>query len=129
MWTNDELIRIGQADELQLSALRRDGSLRKPVTIWVVRLGDDLYIRSVNGRDGAWFRNTQVQHKGRIQAGGIVKEVEFTDANPDLNDQIDRAYHTKYQRYGARIVNTILTPAAQSSTIKLVPLLIGTVDR
>jgi len=44
-WTGEELARIGAADELELAALRRDGTLRKPVTIWVVRHGDDLYVR------------------------------------------------------------------------------------
>jgi hypothetical protein len=125
MWTKDELSKIDKADELQISARRQDGSLRNPVTIWVVRLGDDLYIRSVNGREGAWHRGTQVQHKGRIQAGGVDREVEFADADPVLNDQIDCAYRSKYQRYGARIVNTVLTPEARSSTIKLIPLHIG----
>ncbi len=48
-WTNDELTKIGTAEELQIAARRGDGTLRNPVTIWVVRLGDDLYIRSVKG--------------------------------------------------------------------------------
>ena len=69
-WTSDELTRIGTAEELEIASLRRDGTLRKPVTIWVVRLGDDLYVRSVNGRTSAWFRGTQVRHAGHIQAGG-----------------------------------------------------------
>ena len=49
-WTSDELKKIGTAEELQIAPLRRDGTLRNPVTIWVVRLGDDLYARSVYGR-------------------------------------------------------------------------------
>ena len=49
-WTSDELNKIGNAEELQIAALRADDTLRKPVIIWVVRLGDDLYVRSVNGR-------------------------------------------------------------------------------
>ena len=49
-WTSDELKKIGIAEELAIASLRRDGTLRKPVTIWVVRHGDDLYVRSVNGR-------------------------------------------------------------------------------
>ena len=46
-WTNEELEKIAAADELELASTRSDGSLRKPVTIWVVRYGDDLYVRSV----------------------------------------------------------------------------------
>ena len=55
-WTSDELNKIGKVEELQLASLRRDDTLRNPVTIWVVRLADDLYVRSVYGRTSAWFR-------------------------------------------------------------------------
>ncbi len=120
-WTNDELNKIGTAEELRIASLRKDGTLRKPVTIWVVRLGDDLYVRSVNGRTGAWFRGTQVRHEGQIQAGGIKKEVSFVESDPKINDQIDAAYHTKYRRYAASIVATVVSPEARSSTIKLQP--------
>ena len=34
-WTSDELTRIGEAEELQIAAVRPDGALRNPVTIWV----------------------------------------------------------------------------------------------
>ncbi len=121
-WTSDELNKIGKAEELQIASLRRDGTLRTPVTIWVVRLGDDLYVRSVNGRTGVWFRGTQVRHEGHIRAGGVDKDVTFVEeVTPDINDQIDAAYRTKYRRYAASIVNSIVSPKARSATIKLVP--------
>ena len=44
-WTSEELDKIGEAEELELASVRRDGSLRRPVTMWVVRAGDDLYVR------------------------------------------------------------------------------------
>jgi len=121
MWTANELKLIGNAEELQIASLRGDGTLRKPTTIWVVRLGDDLYVRSMNGRTAAWFRGVQERHEGHIQAGGVDKNVTFVDADPDLNEQIDAAYHTKYRRYGASIVGTIVSLEARSATIKLVP--------
>ncbi len=120
-WTSDELNKIGTAEELQITSLRRDGALRNQVTIWVVRHGDDLYVRSVNGRTAAWFRGTQVRHEGHIQAGGIDKDVTFVDAAPDLNDQIDAAYRTKYRRYAASIISSIVSTEARSATIKLLP--------
>src|SRR3712207_8294259 len=55
-WTPDELSRIGGAEELQIASLRPDGTLRRYVTIWVVRVGDDLYVRSAYGKDNPWFR-------------------------------------------------------------------------
>src|SRR5437868_6194008 len=120
-WTNDELTKIGAAEELEIAPLRRDGTLQNPVTIWVVRHGDDLYVRSVNGRTAARFRGTRVRQEGRILAGGVEKDVTFADADPDINDQIDAAYRTKYRGYAAGIVGHIVSPQARSATIKLVP--------
>jgi hypothetical protein len=121
-WTSEELNKIGTAEELEIASLRHDGTLRKPVTIWVVRLGDDLYVRSWRGRTGAWFRGTQVRHEGRIWAGGVEKDVTFVEeVDADLNDQIDAAYRTKYRRYGAQYVNPMVAPEARATTIKLVP--------
>ena len=120
-WKSDELDKIATAEELEIASVRGDGRLRNAVTIWVVRLGDDLYVRSVNGRTAAWFRGTQVRHEGHIQAGGVDKDVTFVDADPDLNDQIDAAYRTKYRRYAASIISHIVSPEARSATIKLLP--------
>ncbi len=120
-WTSDDLNKIGKAEELEIATLRRNGTLRHPVTIWVVSHGDDLYVRSVNGRAGAWFRGTQARREGRVEAGGIARDVTFEDADPGLNDEIDAVYRTKYHRYAVNIVGSIVSPKARSATIKLVP--------
>jgi len=120
-WTMDELTKVGNTEEVQIASLRRDGTLRKPVTVWVVPYGDNLYVRSVNGPSAAWFRGTQERHEGRIRAGGVEKDVTFTAADHDIDDDIDGAYRTKYRRYAGRILNSVLTPQARSTTLKLVP--------
>ena len=121
-WTSDELNTIGTADELEIAPVRRDGTLRTPVTIWVIRHGDDLYVRSYRGSGGSWFRAAQVRHEGRIRAGGVEKDVTFVEeTDPGINDQIDAAYRTKYRRHGARYVNPMVSPEARAATIKLVP--------
>ena len=90
------------------------------MTIWVVRVGDDLYVRPIHGRTSAWFRGVQTRHEGRIRAGGIKKDVAFVEETaPDINEQIDAAYRTKYRRYAASIINTTVSPEARSATIKL----------
>ena len=120
-WKAEQLDKLGRAEEVQIASVRRDGTLRKPVTVWAVRHGDDLYVRSVKGRAGPWFRGTQERHEGRIRAGGVEKDVTFTAADHDIDDDIDGAYRTKYRRYAGRILNSVLTPQARSTTLKLVP--------
>jgi hypothetical protein len=120
-WTTDELDRIEAADELEIASLRADGTWRNATTIWVVRLGDDLYVRSVNGRTSGWFRGTQVRHEGWIRAGGVEKDVTFVDGGGDVADLIDDAYRTKYRRYSNSIVATTVTPEARDATLNLLP--------
>jgi len=120
-WTSEELNKIGTAEELRVTSLRSDGTMRKPVTIWVVRIGDDLYVRSVNGRTSAWFSGVQARHEGHIQAGGVEKDVTFLEeAGLEINKQIDAAYHAKYRRYPSS-VDHINSPEARLATIRLVP--------
>ena len=49
--------RIGRATELEVaSRVCADGSLRSFVTIWAVRIGDDIFVRSAYGYDNPWFQ-------------------------------------------------------------------------
>lgn len=118
-WTRDEIDKLGAAEEIEIAPLGRQGKTRSPVTIWIVRLGDDLYARSAYGRGSAWFRAAQVRHEGRIRTGDVEKDVSFPDAEPKLNDEIDAAYRAKYRRHGAQYVNMMVSLEARSATIKL----------
>ena len=124
-WTSDELNKIAGAEELQIASVRGDGTLRKPVTIWVVRVSDDLYVRAYKGRGSSWFRGIQDRHEGHIRAGGVDKDVTFVEeTDPDINDQIDAAYRAKYQRYGSGYITSMVSQEVRAATIKLVPPLV-----
>ena len=120
-WTADELTRIGQAEELKVASTRADGTLRPYVTIWVVRAGDDIYIRSAYGSSNPWFVRATKSGTGRIRAGGVEKDVTFADAAPDAHGAIDAAYHAKYDRYGAAIVGSVTGADVEATTFRLVP--------
>ncbi len=107
-WTHEELSRIGAAEELRLASRRADGTLRTYVTMWVVRAGDDVYVRSAYGPANPWFRRAQASGTGRIRAGGIEQDVTFAEAAPKGQAEIDSEYHAKYDRYGPTIVDTIV---------------------
>jgi hypothetical protein len=120
-WTNEELSAVAAPDELRIATRRRDGTLRNPVTIWVVRHGDDVYVRSVNGPTSDWYRGAQTRREARISAGGVERDVTLVDANPDMGDQIDAEYRGKYGRYSENTLRRIISPEARSTTLKLVP--------
>jgi hypothetical protein len=118
-WSHDELERIGDAEELELASRRDDGTLRPYVTMWVVRADDNLYVRSAYGPDNPWYRRAKQSGIGRIRAGGIEHAVTFTEADETTNEEIDRAYDAKYDRYGPGIVASVTGAAAHPLTIQL----------
>jgi hypothetical protein len=120
-WNSDELATIGRAGELQLASAGADGTLRPSVTMWVVRAGDELYVRSAYGSNNPWFRRAKQSGTGRIRAGGVERDVIFAEAGSDVHAAIDAAYHTKYDRYGPKIVGSVVGPEAVAVTIKLMP--------
>ena len=119
-WTNEELGKIGTANELEIAPRRRDGTLRNPVSIWVVRVGDDLYVRSYRGRQGSWYRAAKASGAARIRAGGVEKDVKIEDVDTNLNEQIDEAYRNKYGRT-SQYVAPMVAPNARATSLRLVP--------
>jgi hypothetical protein len=120
-WTNTELTQIGRAEQLEISSLRRDGTLRPYVTIWVVPAGDDLYVRSAYGPDNPWFRRAMASGAGRIRVGGLERDVSFEQPGDAVNAAVDAAYHAKYDRHGPAIVGTVVGATAAKTTIRLLP--------
>lgn len=122
-WNNQELDTLGSAHEWRIAPMRSDGSLRKPVIVWAVRVGDDAYLRSVNGPSAAWFRGVQARHQGRINAGSLDRDVEFVDvdaqAQGGIHDDIDAAYRDKYGYSSA--ADHIVSAQARSATLKVLP--------
>ena len=116
-WSGEELERAAAAEELELTAAGR------AVTIWVVRLGDDVYVRSVRGRTSGWFQRVLESHEGSISAGGVTKDVTFVEVDDDtVNDAVGEAYRSKYgSRYPNEFIDPLLTPEARAATLRLVP--------
>ena len=120
-WTAEELTRVGSADELRIASRREDGTLRTYVTIWAVREGDDLYVRSAHGYDNPWFQRALHADAGRIQAGGVERDVTFVKPEPDATARVTAAYHAKYDHFGPAIVGTVVSPEAERATLRLEP--------
>jgi hypothetical protein len=119
-WTQSELEAVGDAEELRVATRRSDDSLRPERIVWVVRHGDALYVRSVNGTTAAWYRGVQTRHAGHIAVEGVSKDVTFTDADHALDDALDAEYRRKYGRYAGPTAH-ITADVARETTLRLDP--------
>ena len=117
-WNPDRLAVVDADDEMTVAAHRPDGTLRTPRIVWHVVIDDRLWIRSVRGDSGGWYRGVRRTGTGRIEAGGATIDVTFTpDGSRD--DAIDRAYREKYGEGSA--VRSIISPVARATTLRVEP--------
>lgn len=119
VWRPQELSAIGDTVEVEIASVRRDGTLTKSRIVWVVREGDAIYLRSVNGDQGTWYRSTRERHEGRISAGGLERDVAFVDVT-EMNPQLDAAYRAKYNSWAVGL-DRITRPLAAATTMRLDP--------
>jgi hypothetical protein len=118
-WTTEDLDQIGGATELDVASRRADGSYSPYVTIWGVRSGGDIYIRSAHGPENGWFRRAKARGTGRIRAGSVERDVQFTEAPADVDPAVDQAYHAKYDSFGQQYVGPVTGPSP--ATLQVTP--------
>jgi hypothetical protein len=118
-WNPDELDAIGAAAELSVAPRRPDRALRPSTTIWVVRIGGDLYVRSYRGPSGRWYRAAVRAGAGRIRADGIERDVSFEQTAAVEPARIDDAYRAKYGR--SPYVDAMVSAGAAATTLRLIP--------
>jgi hypothetical protein len=118
-WDPVDLDALGAAPEIRIATVRRDGAPRTPLPIWVVRVGDDLYVRSYHGPAGSWFGQVTGYPYARVQGAGRDLRVRLVPADPDLRTEVDRAYWAKYGRGGFGAAMT--TDDAAATTLRLDP--------
>ena len=120
-WTGEELDAIGAATQVNLASERADGTLRRPVAVWVVRAGDGLYVRAIHGPGASWYRGTRTRPAGRLWVPGRdEKAIRFADPASGLDQSVDAAYREKYGNFGPTL-ELALTAAARAATLELVP--------
>ncbi|MFS0702566.1 DUF2255 family protein [Cellulomonas sp. 179-A 4D5 NHS] len=119
-WTAQTARALADPQEIQISTRRPDGTLRRPTTIWIVRDGDRVFVRSTNGRTAAWFRGATATGAGQIEARRVTHDVTFTEVSGGDLDLVDAAYRVKYGQY-ASIVDHLVSAEPRAATLEVHP--------
>ena len=123
-WTPEQLQRIDGSDELEITSWRAGGTLRSFVPIWVVRVDDQVYVRTWHRRTTGWFGRVLDAGRARVRVPGLEADVAVEDvgAGPGpLRSQVDAAYRAKYGRYGDGTVGQMVADEAGAATLRLTP--------
>ncbi|BDH55736.1 DUF2255 family protein [Tsukamurella sp. PLM1] len=112
---------LRQAQEIEISSYRKDGTLRRWVPIWSVPVGDAVYVRSAFGVDGGWYKWARITGVARVRANGLEADVTLVpDTTDEVQRLVDEGFETKY-RGGADALRTMVTEPARSATVRLDP--------
>lgn len=115
-WHGDQLSRIGGSEVLQITTTRPDGTQRRWTPIWVVRVGDGLYVRSAAGKTTDWYRHATQHSQARVRAGGIEADVKLrVVADPAVIDQVTEAYQSKYRDQGGFLAPFLRSPGTEAT--------------
>jgi hypothetical protein len=117
-WSADALEHLGAAGELEIAVRRADGTVRPWTPIWVVRVDDQVYVRSWHRRDTGWFGDAVRSGRARIRVPGVEADVTVTDVGAGDSAGVDAAYRAKYSDAGSA---SMVTLSAAATTLRLDP--------
>ncbi len=109
------LERLAAAEEVEIVA----GKAR-PVVIWAVVVGADVYVRSVRGPAGRWYQRLVNEKEGALRLGRSAVPVRATpakDARTVL--AVSLAFRQKYR--GSRSLPLMLRANTLATTLRLDP--------
>lgn len=102
----------------------RSGSEHRYTGVWVVVVGDRVFVRSWNDKPTGWYRAFRAQPRGSIQVEGQELPVRGRQTRSErLRDAVTTAYAEKYHTKGSqKWVRGFAEPERTLATLELVPL-------
>jgi hypothetical protein len=67
-WTSHDLDTVGGAHKMETAPIRVDGTRHGYTSTWIVRIGDELSVRSYRGPNGTRYRAATRTGRERIPA-------------------------------------------------------------
>jgi hypothetical protein len=131
-WSTEQLQLLDAAVELNIAVPRPDGALGRWTTVWVVCVGQGVFVRSWHRRETGWFGRAVTTGRARIRAIGLETDVAVVDLGRtgdrsgeepqlqgELFDEVDSAYRTKYGAFGDATVGAVVSAHARVTTLRL----------
>jgi hypothetical protein len=119
-WTAEQLAHVDAARELEIAVRRVAGTFRPWTPIWVVRVSDDVYVRTWYRRDTGWFGTALRTKRARARVPGVEVDVLIEDigvGRPGLRADVDAAYRDKYGSGGS--TDNMVGDEAAATTLRL----------
>jgi hypothetical protein len=120
---DDETLRLLDGTKEVRIETRRDKDAPEHRTIvWVVVVDGEVFVRSVRGPEGRWYREISANPEGALHAEGRRIAVRAVPANDDPTvEKVSEAYQSKYGRSSPGSTRAMLSPETLPTTLRLLP--------
>jgi hypothetical protein len=113
---------LDETKEVQIETRRDEDAPAHRTTIWVVTVDGDVFVRSVRGDRGRWYREVSANPSAALHVGDRripVRAVPVTDE--PMVGAVSEAYRSKYGRTSPGSTRAMLQPETLPTTLKLEP--------
>jgi len=118
------LDQLAEGEEIDIETRAPDGAEPRRTTIWVAVDGEDVFVRSIHGTRGRWYRDLRANPEGAIHLldGGQTPPIPVRAvpaADPESVERATRAFERKYA--GDAALRTVVAAETFPSTLRLEP--------
>jgi hypothetical protein len=120
---DDETLKLlGETKEVKIETRRDDESPLHRTTIWVVVVEDEVFVRSVRGPNGRWYREISSNPEGALHVGDTRIPMRAAPATEDTTvDTVSDAIRSKYGKNSPSSTASMVRSDTLPTTLKLVP--------
>jgi hypothetical protein len=119
----DTLTAFATTAEIDIETSRGEGAPVHKTTIWIVVDDDVVYVRSVRGPAGRWYRELVANPRGAVHVGGTAVPVAAEPAtDPATIARVSDALNQKYLARWPGPTAAMLREDTLPTTLRLLPL-------
>ncbi|HEX6710919.1 MAG TPA: DUF2255 family protein [Rubrobacter sp.] len=113
---------LDETDEVRIETRRDADAPEHRTIVWVVVVDGEVFVRSVRGPKGRWYRELSSNPAGALHAGEHRIPVHAAPATDEATvDAVSEAYKSKYEESWPGPTAAMLRPEVLPTTFKLSP--------
>jgi len=118
----DTFATLARTREIELETTSLDGMQSHRTIIWIVTVGEDLFVRSERGTAGRWYREARQTPDVTVHAKDeAIPVTAVLAADPDSIRLVSDAFVAKYGRKAAASTAAMVQPHTLETTLRLDP--------
>ena len=113
---------LDEPREVRIETRRDADSPEQRTIIWVVVVEGQVFVRSVRGAKGRWYREISSNPEGALHVQDDRISVQATPVTEEaMVDAVSAAFRSKYQQSSPASTEAMVRPEILSTTLKLSP--------